>query len=407
MKNLNEIILELIELRLMGKPPMTLLAVCPNSDAVLEAAVRTAAKHSSVMLFAATLNQVDFEASYTGWIQAEFVQHMHEFARQCHWSGPLYPCLDHGGPWLKDLHTLANLSYIETMEKVKASLTACVLAGYALLHIDPTVDRTLPAGQPIPLDLVVGRTVELIAHAENIRSAHGLPEIAYEVGTEEVHGGLVDMPRFEEFIKLLKLELERRNLSRCWPCLLVAQVGTDLHTTTFQPEAACRLFAILSKVGSLAKGHYTDWVERPEDYPACGMGAANVGPEFTAEEYIALKELDDREQTDCKHGVTSNFMHTLQEVVVASGRWRKWLLAEEKGVAFADLSAARREWLLKTCSRYIWTDPRVLAARNGLYRNLAEAGLDAHTHVLDRITLSIEKYLRAFNLVNSIDTLGV
>ena len=27
--------------------------------------------------------------------------------------------------------------------------------------------------------------------------------------------------------------------------------------------------------------HYTDYVENPEEYPLSGMGAANVGPEFT------------------------------------------------------------------------------------------------------------------------------
>jgi hypothetical protein len=41
-------------------------------------------------------------------------------------------------------------------------------------------------------------------------------------------------------------------------------------------------------VGSYIKGHYTDDVANPEEYPLCGMGAANVGPEFTISEYRAL-----------------------------------------------------------------------------------------------------------------------
>jgi hypothetical protein len=72
-------------------------------------------------------------------------------------------------------------------------------------------------------------------------------------------------------------------------------VGTDLHTTSFDPAAARRLYATLAPLGSLAKGHYTDWVENPEAYPASGMGGANVGPEFTLEEYLALRDLEDRE----------------------------------------------------------------------------------------------------------------
>jgi D-tagatose-1,6-bisphosphate aldolase subunit GatZ/KbaZ len=405
MKSIDDIVKELISLRVGGKTPITLLAVCPNSKSVVEAAVKAAVKNRSVMLFAATLNQVDFEASYTGWTPAEFVCVMKEYARKYEWQGPLYPCLDHGGPWLKDLHTLANLSYTETMDKVKTSLRECVLAGYQLLHIDPTVDRRLPADQPVPLELVVQRTVELIEHAEAVRRANNLPKIAYEVGTEEVHGGLVDLERFKQFIDLLEVELSKRNLSQCWPCLLVAQIGTDLHTTTFQPEVAQQLFDILAPHGSLVKGHYTDWVETPEGYPSSGIGAANVGPEFTSEEFMALKELDELERTLRKPLVLSNFMDNLERVVVASGRWKKWLLPTERGLPFEQLEPARQEWLLKTGSRYIWTQPVIVDARSMLYHNLGEMGIDAHAHVIERIMQVIEKYLRAFHLINSIDSL--
>ena len=403
MHHLNEIIKELIHRKKAGLPPITLLAVCPNSSAVLEAAVNAAARNRSVMLFAATLNQVDFEASYTGWTPQEFVGELHGYAEQYHWSGPLYPCLDHGGPWLKDLHTLAHFSYAESMEKVKTSISYCLDAGYQLLHIDPTVDRSLPAGQPLPLEMVVERTVELIAHAEHVRHSSGLPELAYEVGTEEVHGGLVKIQRFEEFINMLHKELRNNNLEACWPCLLVAQVGTDLHTTTFQPKVAQQLFHIVSPYGSLIKGHYTDWVEKPQDYPTSGMGAANVGPEFTATEFEALQELEGQEIKSDLQISDSRFMYTLEMAVIQSGRWKKWLLPEEKEVVFDQLSPSRKAWLLKTGSRYIWTNPDVVAARGRLYSNLRQMGIDAQTYVIGQITKVIERYIQAFNLVDSID----
>ena len=47
--------------------PITLLAVCPNSDTVLEAAVVVAARTAAPMLFATTLNQVDRDGGYTSW----------------------------------------------------------------------------------------------------------------------------------------------------------------------------------------------------------------------------------------------------------------------------------------------------------------------------------------------------
>ncbi len=407
MRALNEIIKDLITLREQEKAALTLLAVCPNSSAVLEAAVKAASRKRSILLLAATLNQVDYEGSYTGWTQDRFVQEMHMYADKYNWSGPIYPCLDHGGPWLKDLHTLANISYPETMENVKTSITACIRAGYRLLHIDPTVDRTLPAGNALPLELVVSRTVELIDHAERVRKKYALPKVDYEVGTEEVHGGLVDIKRFEEFIDFLHTELNRYNLADCWPCLLVAQVGTDLHTTKFKSRVAMKLFRILAPHGSMVKGHYTDWVQSPHEYPASGIGAANVGPEFTAAEYDALAALESQERLLASTRSSSKIMQTLKSAVIDSRRWKKWLLPHERELPFSQLTPPRQEWLLKTGSRYIWTNPQVLASRANLYVNLDRVGIDAHNYVIDQITQTVEKYISAFNLQNSVDILGL
>ena len=223
-----------------------------------------------------------------------------------------------------------------------------------------------------------------------------------------MHGGLVDIDRFEGFIGLLQAKLREQNLDYCWPSLFVAQIGTDLHTTSFKPDVARRLYSILAPLGSLAKGHYTDWVENPADYPATGMGAANVGPEFTAEEFMVLGELENRERLiiDQLKLRPSNFMSILQKAVIESERWKKWLLPGEEGIPFHELLAARKDWLLMTGSRYIWTNEDVTSARLILYSNLREVMVDPHSIVVDRITLAIEKYIVAFNLQNSITTLG-
>ncbi len=388
---------------------ITLLAACPNSDAVLEAAVKVAAANNMPMLFAATLNQVDRDGGYTGWTPRAFVARMTELAEKHHCDSPLYPCLDHGGPWLRDAHTRDRLSLEETMEEVKKTLMACLEAGYALLHVDPTVDRTLLPGQPPEIDVVVERTVELIAHAEVHRERLGLPPVSYEVGTEEVHGGLVDFDNFDRFLSGLEARLEAEGLAHVWPCFIVGKVGTDLHTSTFDPESARRLYNRVVYLGSLIKGHYTDWVDNPADYPATGMGGANVGPEFTATELAALHELCDREGqlVELNPGLpASGFRAALETAVVDSGRWRKWLLADEKGRDFDDLSPARREWLVATGARYVWTDPRVLAAREQLCQNLRSELPDPHGFVVDRVAENIQTYVDAFNLKDSLPLLA-
>ena len=405
---ISAVVRTLIAARQQGRAAATLVAVCPNSVAVLEAAVKVAAENNAPMLFAATLNQVDRDGGYTGWTPSQFVSQMRLFGAQYGWRGPLYPCLDHGGPWLNDRHTRDGLSLAQTTSEVKSTLTACLEAGYQLLHIDPTVDRTLPPGQPPAVETVVARTTDLIAHSEAQRLRLGLPPVAYEVGSEEVHGGLADLANFEAYLHGLRAALAEQRMEHAWPCFIVAQVGTDLHTTSFSASAARRLTEIVAPMGSLLKGHYTDWVDNPQDYPATGMGAANVGPEFTAAEFLALQDLTNKEASLARNrGLQpSAFMDALEQAVIASGRWQKWLLPDERGRSFAELSPERRGWLARTGARYVWTAPGVLAARARLYENLKPVVRDAHAYVVARIAGVMDRYINAFGLFDSLTLFG-
>lgn len=399
MLSLNAVVRRVIGLRKDGIR-LTLLAVCPNSDAVLEAAIQCAHACESPMLFAATLNQVDRDGGYTGWTPSAFVRRMNALAHKHACSVPLYACLDHGGPWLKDVHTRDGLSLGETMGEVKASITACLEAGYALLHVDPTVDRTLPPDQAPAIEQVVERTVELMAYAEAQRVRLQLDPVSYEVGTEEVHGGLADFDNFDRFVDGLHQRLNELRLLSAWPCFIVGKVGTDLHTTTFDPQVAQRLDARIAPLGALVKGHYTDWVANPEAYPQAGMGGANVGPEFTAEELAALRELCQIEGHVLPR-VPSEFEMALEAAVIDSQRWKKWLLPEEAGCDFSRLPTERQGWLVATGARYVWTEARVQAARQRLYENLAGEMDDPHGQVVARIAARVERYIDAFHLRQS------
>lgn len=401
---IKKLIERIIELREHASIHLTLLAVCPNSDAVLEAAVKAAARNNAPMLFAATLNQVDLDGGYTGWTPAQFVSRMRDYAAKYEIgdTNRLYPCLDHGGQWLKDVHTRDKLTFEQTTQAVKTSITAMLEAGYQLLHIDPTIDRTI-SGTP-SVETVVERSLALIAYAEHERLRLGLEAVDYEVGTEEVHGGLVDVANFEKFLSLLREGLSARNLDYAWPAFVVAQVGTNLHTTIFDKGIANKLYKIVAPYGALVKGHYTDWVENPEDYPLCGMGGANVGPEFTADEFDALMTLAARETDLCRAQPeipSSRFLEALTQAVDNSNRWQKWLQADEKDKSLDELSPERRAWMLKTCARYSWTAPEVVAARQKLYANLQPIMGDPHQVVVDWITTSIERYITAFHLFNA------
>jgi tagatose-1,6-bisphosphate aldolase non-catalytic subunit AgaZ/GatZ len=388
--------------------PRTIFAACPNSPTVIRASLRAAKRNNAPIYFAATLNQIDCDGGYTGMTQEAFVRTVRFETERVNFTGPVIVAIDHGGPWLKDKQRTEKWSTEDAMNGVKKSFEAAVLAGYDLIHVDPTVDINVPKGQTIDIHLVAKRTVELIAHVEKFRKEKGIAPISYEVGTEEVHGGLADETTFDTFIHDLKLGLVGAGLPDVWPCFIVGKVGTDLDTTIFDGEVARRLTAKVRPLGSYIKGHYTDDVANPEEYPLCGMGAANVGPEFTMGEYRALCELEELEkklEAEGKVAVLSNMRDTLIAEVHDSHRWEKWLHEDELGKDLTELTPDRQDWIVATCCRYIWQQPRTLAARGFLYDNLGRLGIDAEEIVLGRIERDMDKYFRAFNLIGLNDLL--
>ncbi len=380
---------------LARRVPATLLAVCPNSAAVTQAAVRAAHRLDAPMMFAATLNQVDLDGGYTGWTPDTLTEFLRVEVDQLGTEVPVYVGLDHCGPWTKDLHYSEQWSYADTMAAARATLEACIDSGYGLLHIDATVDPGRPG--EVGLEELVARTVELITDAERYRLMHQYPAVAYEVGTEEVHGGMADRSRFIAFVDRLYEALSAAGLESAWPAFFVGRVGTDLHTTRFDATEARALAEIVRPFGSTIKGHYTDFVDNPADYPAAGMGGANVGPEFADVEVQALLRLAAIER---KLGCDSRFRQALKTAVVDSNRWRKWLSADEQaaGATFEDLAPPRQDWLMRTGSRYVWRSSVVQEARHTLYENVS-GELDPDSYVVAAIEDRIAYYLKAFNLV--------
>jgi len=381
----------------------TIFAACPNSLAVIKASLRAAKRCNAPIKFAATLNQVDLDGGYTNLTQDEFVKTIREQARIINYKGPVIIAVDHGGPWLKDIHKTENWSLQKSMDWVKKSFEAAVDAGYDLIHVDPTIDNTLKDGEVINIDVVAERTIELIEHTENYRKTKGLKRISYEVGTEEVHGGLADISTFNRFLIQLKRGLIQKNLTDVWPCFIVGKVGTDLHTSVFDPIVAKELVQTAKAYGSYIKGHYSDSVENPEEYPKSGMGAANIGPEFTEREYDGLIELAEIEQSlynDQLIAKTSNIKHVIWNAVINSGRWKKWILEGENRDDFYSNTPERQEWLVKTCSRYIWENPEVLVSRTKMFNNINNHGIDAEEVLVSHIEKAMDRYFHKFNLVD-------
>jgi D-tagatose-1,6-bisphosphate aldolase subunit GatZ/KbaZ len=379
----------------------TIFAACPNSVSVIRAALKSSKRCDAPVKFAATLNQVDLDGGYTGLTHSEFVKTIRLNCHNLNVQSPVIIAIDHGGPWLKDLHRTEKWPYEKTLAAVKKSFEAAIEAGFDLIHVDPTVDITLQGSHQISIEVVAERTIELITHTEKFRTRNNYPRISYEVGTEEVHGGLADLKLFRQFLDLLKQGLKREGIEDAWPCFVVGKVGTDLHTSTFDPLAARELTSIARSYGSLIKGHYSDNVTNPEAYPESGMGAANVGPEFTEKEYDGLIELEYLQQSlinEGRIGKPAEMKKQLWEAVIKSARWKKWLQPGEDPANFYSIAPERQEWLIKTGCRYIWEDPEVAAVRARLYRNINLQGIDASGIVESSIENAMDRYFYRFNL---------
>lgn len=313
--------------------PRTIFAACPNSVSVVRAAFRAAKRNNAPIYFAATLNQIDCDGGYTGLTPAEFVRLARIEAETVNFTGPAIIAIDHGGPWLKDKQSIERWSAEDAMAGVKKSFEAAVEAGYDLIHVDPTVDIYVPNGEIIDIRVVVERTVELIAHVERFRRAKGLPAISYEVGTEEVHGGLADQTTFDRFLTGLKEGLQRPGWPTCgpasswarWAPTCTPRLSIPMWRGTLRPGAALR---------QLHQGTLYRRCEQSRAISVVRMGAANVGPEFTMSEYDALAELEVKEQEMDREGRVAQLSHitdVLKRLVCDSNRWRKWLHGDEAG----------------------------------------------------------------------------
>ena len=394
----------------------TLLGVGPMSKTLLTAALTLAKEREFPIMLIASRNQVDsdeFGGGYVcGWDQDRFAAAVRAAALAVGFDGLCYLCRDHGGPWQRDEERAARLPVNQAMEICLSSYKHDIVSGFDLLHIDPTKDPHI-AGT-VPLDLVLDRTVEIISELERYRKGKGLPEIGYEVGTEETNGGLTSPEAFGDFIGKLSSILADKGLPQ--PEFVVGQTGTLVRLTqnvgSFNRCNALKLVESAAVYNIGIKEHNSDYL--PDDtlleHPPLGVTASNVAPEFGVAEtraWLALASVEDR---NIPAGQRSGLIALMSEQAVKCGRWRKWMTetpvsgtgqsnagAEsppEIILANADLTAR----ITDICGHYTFEIPAVRDGIQTLRKNLAGIGLDADAYVICKIRESIERYAYCYGL---------
>ena len=401
----------LLDLQATGKSA-TLLGIGPMSKNCVQATLELSKDDDYPVMFIASRNQVDADelggGYVNGWNQFTFAKAVEEVAAEINYDNLYYLCRDHGGPWQRDKERNDHLPTEKAMELGKKSYVADIEAGFDLLMIDPTKDP-FEVGKVIPLDTVLERTVDLIEFCEQERKARNLPEIGYEVGTEETNGGLTSTETYEPFILKLKEELEKRGLPM--PTFIVGQTGTLTRKTeqvgTFNFKNAYDLAQMAKKYGVGLKEHngdYLDDVTLLEHIPSA-ITATNVAPQYGTEETRAYLNLAAVEAKLVEYGLVkdaSNTRDVLLEHAIKSECWRKWMVGEQKELTVDQImeqnDAELQAEILDIAGHYTFNDDEVKAEIEKMYKNLKAHNIDGQRYVVDHIKRPIRDYAECYNL---------
>lgn len=403
------VVQRLLDLQEEGKSA-TLLGIGPMSPNLLQASFELAKDDDFPLMFIASRNQVDADelggGYVNGWNQETFTKDIKKIADKVGFDGLYYLCRDHGGPWQRDKERNDHLPVDKAMELGKKSYLADIEAGFDLLMIDPTKDP-FEMGKVIPLDIVLERTVELIEYCEKERRRLNMPEIGYEVGTEETNGGLTSTETYETFITRLKVELEKRDLPM--PTFIVGQTGTLTRKTEqvgiFSFKNAYDLAQMAKKYGVGLKEHngdYLDDVTLLEHIPS-QIIATNVAPQYGTEEtraYLKLAEVERKLKEEGLIEKTSNIRDVLLVDAIECGRWRKWVMGEQKNLTIEEIfkDEVLSNEILDIAGHYTFNNDDVKREIEVLYSNLSKNNIDGQRFVVDHIKRPLRDYAECYNL---------
>ena len=248
------------------------------------------------LMMIASRNQVDAESGYV-MTTPELRKLLDTLPTDYIWM-----CRDHCGPYFLD--TEKGLGLKEAIEATKKTIAYDIEQGFDLIHIDTSrVEDTY------------GVAEELFKFAHNLN-----PNVRFEFGTEENVGVAAGAIKYKEDVAFAK---NMPNLE-----FVVAQTGSLCHEDhqagTFEIDTVRELVAVANANGVKLKEHNADYLSPLEVQlrRALGVHAMNIAPQLGVVQTKLLKEL-------CLNRAGEDLWNKFSQVVLASGRWKKWTDSEE------------------------------------------------------------------------------
>lgn len=373
--------------------PCTLLGVGVISRNIVDATIELANVHDVDLMLIASRRQTDCDALGGGYVCNWNAERLAAYVGARDAKGRVLLCRDHGGPWQNTVEIATGMSEADAMASARRSYEEDIDAGFAVLHIDPSVGRD---GSPAAGEDVLARLEVLYGHCVDYARARNRP-IAIEVGTEDQDSMAHGLSEFTETLERVLAMCARHG----WipPVFAVAQTGTKVMETRnvglldspYRIDGAVptevfipRLVKTMAEKAILLKQHNTDYLsdEVLGWHPWLGIHAANVAPEFGVVESRALiRLLSGRGLKD----LCERFL----EIAFASRKWEKWMVEN---------SAASDRERAVIAGHYVFSTPAFEEIKADAVVALG-ASFDLDAYLRDSVKAAIMRYMRPFRLV--------
>ncbi len=370
---------------LVGMP-----SYCTANEIVIEGVLEQAKRFGDSVLIEATSNQVNQFGGYTGMKPADYRDYVYAIADRIGFErSKIILAGDHLGP-----QPFQNMNEAEAIKEAKEMVRLYARAGYTKIHLDTSMRVADDSREERLSDETIARRGAALlkvaeeAYAELLTEVPDAVHPVYIIGSEvPIPGGAqvkeemeVTSPAdFEATVNTYKKVFAEEGLSEYWKYIVavVVQPGVefgDADVHLYRREEAVELCKSLKNHPNVVfEGHSTDYQspkalrEMVED----GIAILKVGPALTfaaREALYALAHIEDEMIDD--PAARSNYIKVVDEVMLENPKnWAKYYKGSDKEIEL------KRAYSYSDRSRYYMVDPRIEAAMQKLFENIAAADI--------------------------------
>ena len=291
----------------------------PMSKACVDAIYLYSNEHGQPIMLIASRRQVECAELGHGYVNNWATEGFGAYCKKMKEQFPnskVFICRDHGGPWQGTGED--GLSLEDAMKRAVKSYEADVLAGFDLLHIDPSLCRD----GDVSTRAVLENTAKLLRHCDRFAKEHGRA-VQFEIGTEENVGAITTPESFGQLAGGIAALCGRENIEK--PLFVVGQTQSLVKEMRqigeFNAKNTSLLIRSAAQHGFLLKEHNGDYLTEYQfrQRLSAGVPAINIAPELGVLESQAFVGFCLRNGEDEK---AERFLRLSR----SSGKWKKWVL---------------------------------------------------------------------------------